>query len=257
MRTRIWVALAKGVVLESIRRKDMWVLAILGGVIVLAAAALGLVGIAGLEIFVKDLAVTVLGAFSTILAVLTSSRVFPEEVANRTLYPLLARPVRRIDLLIGKFLGAVVVSWAGFLVLAVLVSLVLAVFHIPLGLIALQYCVVKCLGIAVVCSVGLLLSMVMTPAAAATTTFILAFGSPMLSRAFVLTAESTPGARPLCRVLEALLPQVHLFDLGARVVYIDWSPISIGVLVGLAAYAGLYSSSAIFGSWLVLRKRAF
>jgi ABC-type transport system involved in multi-copper enzyme maturation permease subunit len=257
MRPRIWKALARGVVLESIRRKDMWVLAILGVLIVLAAGALGLVGISGLEIFIKDLSVTVLGAFSTILAVLTSARVYPEEVKNRTLYPLLARPVTRADLLIGKFLGAVVVSWAGFLILAGLVSIVLLGFHIPLGVIAFQYCLVKCLGIAVICSVGLTLSTVMTPAAASTTTFILAFGSPMLSRAFVLTAEGSPGLKPLCRVLEDLLPQVHLFDLGARLVYIDWSPVSAAVVAGLTAYALVYSSSLLFGGWLALRKRAF
>jgi len=257
MRPRIWIALAKGVLLESIRRKDIWVLAILGVVIILAAAAIGLVGISGLEIFMKDLAVTVLGAFSTILAVLTSSRVFPDEVKNRTLYPLLARPVRRGDLIFGKFLGALLVSWSGFLILAALVTLVLLAFHIPLGVIALEYCLVKCLGIAVICSVGLALSTIMTPAAAATTTFILAFGSPMLSRAFVLTAQGSPAMKPLCRILESLLPQIHLFDLGARLVYIDWSPVSFAVVGALLAYACAYSASILFGSWLVLRRRAF
>ncbi len=257
MRPRIWITLAKGVVTESIRRKDVWVLAILGVVIIFAAAALGLVGITGLEIFMKDLAVTVLGAFSTILAVLTSSRVFPEEVKNRTLYPLLARPVRRGDLLFGKFLGAVVVSWAGFLILAALVSAVLFGLHVHLGAIAFQYLFVKCLGLAVVCSVGLGLSTVMTPAAAATTTFILAFGSPMLSRALVLTAQGSPASLPVCRVVEAFLPQTHLFDLGARLVYIDWSPVSLSVVGGLLGYAVVYSSSALFGSWLILRRRAF
>lgn len=255
MRPVVWKPLARGVVLESIRRKDVWVLAILGVVIVFAAGALGLVGISGLEIFIKDLSVTVLGAFSTILAVMVSTRVLPEEIQNRTLYPLLARPVTRLDLLIGKFLGAVLVSWIGFALLSVLMSGVLLAFHVQLGTVALQYFFVKCLGIAVVCSVGLGLSTVMTPAAAATTTFILSFGSAMLARALVLTGQGSRPMVPVCRLAEDLLPQVHLFDLGGRLVYLNWSPVSVAVVGGLTAYACIYCSTLIFGGWMALRKR--
>lgn len=39
MKFSVWAALARGVVLESVRRKDLWVVAILGFVIMLAAGA--------------------------------------------------------------------------------------------------------------------------------------------------------------------------------------------------------------------------
>src|SRR4051812_2042458 len=119
-RLRAWKAIARGVLLESLRRKDLWVIAILGFIIILASGALGFFGVAGLEVFAKDLAVTVLGLFSTIVAVLTSSRLLPDEIRNRTLYPLLARPISRMDLLVGKLLGAVVATWIGFLCLSAL-----------------------------------------------------------------------------------------------------------------------------------------
>ena len=70
MKTRVWWSLAKGVVLESLRRKDLWVIAILGFLIIAAAGALGFFGISGLETFAKDLSVTVLGMFSTMVAIL-------------------------------------------------------------------------------------------------------------------------------------------------------------------------------------------
>jgi ABC-type transport system involved in multi-copper enzyme maturation permease subunit len=118
------------VVLESVRRKDLWVVAILGFLIVSAAGALGFFGIEGLEIFAKDLAVTVLGMFSTIVAVLTSSRMLPDEIRQRTLYPLLARPISRFDLLIGKLLGSILVSWIAFLMLAGLTAAALVSFGV-------------------------------------------------------------------------------------------------------------------------------
>ena len=104
-RTRLWLSLARAVILESLRRKDLYVVGILGFLLMVSAGTLGFFGLQGLETFAKDLATTVLGLFSTIVAVLTGSRLMPDEIRNRTLYPLLARPMSRFDLIMGKFLA--------------------------------------------------------------------------------------------------------------------------------------------------------
>ena len=140
-------ALARSVVLESIRRKDLWVVAILGFLIILASSALGFFGFDGLQVFAKDLAVTVLGLFSTIIAILTSCRLIPDEIKNRTLYPLLARPITRLDLLVGKLIGAVVVTWISFLVLSALTAVALMVFQVKFETIMLQYMILKMIGL--------------------------------------------------------------------------------------------------------------
>ena len=177
---RIWRAIARGVLLESVRRKDLWVIAILGFIIILASSVLGFFGVAGLEVFAKDLAVSVLGLFSTIVAVLTSSRLLPDEIRNRTLYPLLARPITRFDLLMGKLIGAVLATWIGFLCLSALTGLALASFHVQFESVMLQYLVAKMMGLVVLCTVSLTISTYMTPQAAATMSFVLAFGSSMM-----------------------------------------------------------------------------
>ena len=186
MKLRMWKALARGVLLEALRRKDLWVVAILGFIIIASAGALGFFGISGLEVFAKDLAFTVLGLFSTIIAVMTAARMLPEEIKNRTLYPLLARPISRFDLLLGKLLGAIAVTWVAFLILAALTAIALAMFHIRFEWIMVQYLVGKMLGLAVLCSVSLTLSTFMTPSAAATMSFVLALGSATIVRALVL-----------------------------------------------------------------------
>lgn len=249
-------ALARGVVLESIRRKDLWVVAILGFLILGAAGALGFFGISGLEVFVKDLAATVLGLFSLILAVMTSSRLVPEEIKNRTLYPLLARPISRLELLAGKFVGAVVVSWIGFLALAALTAVALATFHVAFEPIMLQYLLAKMLGLIVVCAVGMSLSIVMTPNAAATLAFVLCAGSATMARAMLMASESQPSMTGIFKVLNALVPQVHLFDLSGRAIYLHWSPVPIWVMGALAAYAAVYAVAAVSLSWLRFRRQA-
>lgn len=257
MNVRAWKSLARGVLLESLRRKDLWVIAILGFLIVGASGALGFFGIEGLETFAKDLSVTVLGAFSTIVAVITSTRLLPEEIRQKTLYPLLARPISRLDLLIGKFIGATLVTWIAFLLLALLTGLALAMFHVPYEAVMGQYLLLKMLGLAVVCAVGLMLSAFMTPQAAATMGFVLAFGSSMFVRAFTIAyGTAGPGMQWVFKFLNAIIPQFSLFDLGGRVANQGWGPAPLWVVGALIAYATVYSAAMLMLAWGRFRSRA-
>lgn len=257
MRIRSWKALARGVVLESVRRKDLWVVAILGVIIMLSAGALGFFGFEGLESFAKDLATTVVGMFSTILAVLTACRLVPDEIRNRTLYPLIARPISRFDLLLGKYFGAVIVTSIAFLILCALTALSLTVFHVHFEVIFLQYVVAKLLGLCVVCAVSLSLSLFMTPNAAATMSCILAFGSTMLVRALTMAYEgASPALQPVFKVLNAVLPQFGLFDFGSRAANSNWGPVPLWVIGILAAYAIVYSGCMLALAWSKFRRQA-
>jgi len=254
MRFSAYRALSRGVVLESIRRKDLWVVAILGFLILVGAGALGAFGVDGLSLFIKDLATTVLGLFSTIVAALVSTRMLPEEVKQRTLYPLLARPITRLDLLIGKLLGAILVAWIAWGMLAGMTLLVLVMFHIPLDAVMLQYLFLKMLGLALVCCLGLMFSTYMTPAGAATMTIIFAFGSAMISRALFMagSGSSAPG---LYNAINGVIPQVHLFDIGARATF-SWSLVPLPIVGILIVYLIIYGSAMVGISYLKFRKQA-
>lgn len=257
MKLTSYKPLARSVLLESLRRKDLWVVAILGFLIILGAGTLGFFGFNGLEIFAKDLAVTVLGLFSTIIAILTSSRLIPDEIKNRTLYPLLARPITRFDLLVGKLLGAVAVTWISFLLLCTLTLVALSIFHVQPTAIMGQYVLAKMIGLVVICSLSMTLSIYLTPNAAATMAFILSFGTPMLVRGLVMGASSVgPIGKFAYSAINGVLPQVQLFDIGGRAVYPNWAPVPLWVMGFLVAYGATYSFAMLGAGWLKFRKQA-
>jgi len=254
---RCWNAIARAVLLEALRRKDLWVIAILGFIMILGASALGFFGVAGLEVFVKDLSVTVLGLFSTIVAVLTSVRLLPDEIRNRTLYPLLARPISRFDLLFGKFLGAVFASWIGFLSLSFLTAIALLIFHVQFEWVMVQYLVAKMMGLVVICAVTLALSTFMTPQAGATMSFVLAFGSSMMIRGLVMASDSASAPmKGMFQVVNAMLPQYSIFDMGSRAANIGWSAAPLWVMGALLGYMVVYSGAMLVLSWSKFRKQA-
>lgn len=254
---RTWLALARGVALESLRRKDLWVVAILGFLIVISAGAIGFFGSKGLESFAKDVASTVLGGFSSVMAIVTAARLMPDEIKNRTLYPLLARPISRLDLILGKLTGAIFVSWVAFLLLGVLTLAALSTFGVRPEPLMLQYALAKMMGLVVVCSVTLMLSLIMTPSAAITTAFILVFGSNMISRALVMASETaSPNQIQVFQVINGALPQTSLYDLGSRLANNGWGPVPMWVMTALLGYMVAYSAAMVALGWAKFRRQA-
>lgn len=252
----IW-SIARSVLTESVRKKDFWVVGILGTLIILSAGILGFFGFNGLQSFAKDLALTVLGLFSSIIAIITSCRLIPDEVKNRTLYPLLARPITRFQLLLGKLLGAWIVSSLSFLFLCVLTAVALSTFHVHFEAVMLQYVLCKILGIFLLCCVSFLLSLYLTQSAAVTLSFVLSMGTNMITRALLMSyPTATPAAQWTMKILHAMLPQYALFDLGSRAANSNWGPVPMWVLVALAAYAFVYGSGAFILGWNKFRKQA-
>lgn len=253
---RVYWALARGVALEAIRRKDLWVVAILGFLAISTAGALGFFGFQGLQVFAKDLGLNVLGAFSTIVTVITATRLAPDEIKNRTLYPLLARPISRVDFLIGKWIGATLVSWTAFALLGLTVAVALAIFGVQFEWILLQYAFCKALGLAVLAAVSITLSLYMTQSAATTLSLIVAFASGMVVRALTMAASTAPGLKPVFAFVNALTPQYGLFDLSGRAANLHWAPVPFWVVGTLIVYAALYCAAMTSLSWLKFRRQA-
>jgi|CXWL01.1.fsa_nt_gi ABC-type transport system involved in multi-copper enzyme maturation permease subunit len=180
----------------------------------------------------------------------------PDEIKNRTLYPLLARPVSRFDFLFGKFLGAVAVSWISFALLAVMVAFALFTFGVKFELILLQYAICKMMGLVVVCAVSLTLSAYMTPSAATTLSFVLLFGSSMMLRGLTMAALGSPDAAWLYTSVSSFLPQIGLFDLGSRAANLNWTLAPTWVILALAGYMTAYSAAMLTLSWAKFRRRA-
>jgi len=252
----IWGALAQGAILESIRRKDMYVAVILALVMIGAAATIGTFGVHGLEIFLKDTALNVVNLLSILMAVLFSSRQIAEEVSRRTVYPLLARPIGRGDLLIGKFLGAFALSALSLLLFALVAWGALACYGLSLGVIFLQYLLLRLFSLALICAMTLMLSVFITPSATITMALLLAVGSQTFGRAVMLVDQTvSPNVQILLRGVYVALLHLDFFDMHEKVSY-GWKPVPAWVPTELFFYALLYIGIFLIVAFLRFRRQA-
>ena len=101
------VTIARNTLLEAVRQKVLNVLLLFGVVMIAASSYFSQVAIDQQIKFVKDFGCGAIGLIGVFIAILSVAQLLPQELHNRTIYTILAKPVRRSEFLIGKFLGVV------------------------------------------------------------------------------------------------------------------------------------------------------
>jgi ABC-type transport system involved in multi-copper enzyme maturation permease subunit len=234
--------LTRSALVESIRRKDLyvvWMLAVCG---LIGGSILASSGVRGTETFLRDIALTVVNFLSTAVCIWLAARQIPEELSRRTLFPLLARPVRRFDVLLAKFLAVWLLASFALVVLAGIAWGSLAVSRAAIGPIFWQYLFLRALSFGPIAAMTMALSLVLTAPATVILSGLLTLCGTMFARTL---ADAVRGAAPpLQAPLKALyfaLPHLDLFDLSQRAAY-NYPPVQAWVLAVLVLYAAAYAA---------------
>lgn len=116
---RIWT-LAASTVTQLVRMRIIAFIAVF--CVIVVAAAFAFPGLDA-EQQLKQLKSVSFGAqlvFALIIAIVATALLLPKDVEDRTLYTILAKPVPRVDYLLGKLLGVLVLMATGLLIMDVI-----------------------------------------------------------------------------------------------------------------------------------------
>ncbi len=75
--------------------------------------------------FVKDFCLGAMSVFGTVSAIVGTAQLLPNELETRTIYTILAKPVRRLEFILGKYTGAAMLLFLTVLVMSVMTGVVL------------------------------------------------------------------------------------------------------------------------------------
>lgn len=258
LRARQVMALSRLAILDLYRRKDLIVVFLLSAVILLPLAFFSPFGVTGASRYMNELTLLLVWLFSLVIGLGVSARLFPPEFESRTIYPLLAKPVGRGTILLGKYLGALTAS---FLALAVFYLAYAVLIGCRQGtwfpLILLQGFILHTDFLLVLTALGLLGSLLLTPSANLTLCSLLAivmlvFGQQLPA---LIAAQPVPGKWAL-QVLHWFGPHLEFFDLRQRMIH-AWPPIQWRVCAAVSAYAVCYTAACLLLAAVVFRKKRF
>lgn len=243
-------AIAGVVIRELARRKDFYVLFILTAAVTLLAGSASFFNDDRIVRYLKELCLLFIWISSLVIAITMAARQIHAERENRTLLPLLAKPVSRAEVILGKFLGCWLACGAALLCFYLFFSLVAATREQSLpGAIVLQAVLSHWVLLGVVIALTLLASMVFSaPSATATVCFIVTMGLLLMGRHLgkIALRLHEPG-QSLLQAVYFSIPQLAFFDLRERVIHghVMVSPWAWGVSLGYGlVYTGLFVLAA-------------
>lgn len=237
--------LMKAVWLQAVRRSEILVLAILLGLYLLGAVIVRIVGMESVQAvrFVGGIGFQLGSLLSALLAILLGARQIPQELELRTIYPILAKPVSRGQVIAGKALS----TWlAAVAALAMFTLVTLAVvphiaFQHPAALAQGLALHVAALGVVtlLVIFASLWMNTILAVLAAAAVYFGAGYAGNFL-------VQAGGGAR-WAQFAAGLVPDFTLFDQLQR--YVDGgAPLAAGSFGGLLALAALWAGLLAWGS---------
>ncbi len=254
----IW-AIASVVLKEMIRRKDFYVLFVITALITLVMGSVNIFNDKSIAGYLKELCLLLIWICSLVIAISTTARQLYAEKENRTIFPLLAKPVSRAQLLLGKFLGCWIASGLALLLFYVFLAVIAGSreHHWPIGSYFTAF-VLHWGALAVVVALALLGSIIFAaPSSNMTICFIVAMGIIWIEPHLNTVAVATKGVLgSLMYAIYFIVPRVDwAFSIRELLVFDNPLPgfaVSGGALLFYAGYTALVLTAA----WLLFRRRA-
>jgi Cu-processing system permease protein len=251
------LALAGVVVREMYRRKDFYVLFILTALLTLGMGSMNFFNEEKTVRALKEVCLLLVWISAMVMAITTAARQIPAEKENRTIFPLLAKPVSRAELIAGKFLGCWLACGLALLCFYVFFGLISAAREHTLPVASyFQALWLHWMMLGIVIAFALLGSLVFaTPASNATICFVLAGAILFLGRDLnTIALKLSEPAGTLLYVVYYLLPHLEIFDVRDLIIH-GQPPIPWGWWLLATPYAACYAAFFLTAAWLVFRRK--
>jgi ABC-type transport system involved in multi-copper enzyme maturation permease subunit len=267
MRAVSWVAVS--VFRESVRDRVPYNLVLFAILLIGSSFVLGQLT-AGQDIkIIKDLGLAATAVFGLFIAIFIGIGLVSKEVEKRSIYSLLAKPINRRQLVLGKYAGLLLTLAVNLSVMAVALYAVLAYMgwgaspHLvqawerpavdPLLLRAFFLTFVE---LSIVTAIALFFSTFSTPLLSAALTFGLFIAGRFSAdlRNFDQAVESKVAAG-FARALYWVLPNLASFDVRSQVVHGD--PVSGGYMLLMTSYGALYIAALLVIATVIFSRRDF
>lgn len=251
-------AVAGVVIKELYRRKDFYVLFIVTILICVVMASINIYNDAHIVRYLKEISLDLIWLCSLVIAVTTTARQIPAERENRTLLPLLAKPLTRVEMILGKFLGC----WLAC-------GLALLCFYVFFGALSasrehqwplanyFQAALLHWFMLGVIVAFALLGSLIFAaPSSNSTICFVIIGGILFVARHLDQVALTL--REPLRAVVYSLyfvIPHLELFDVRDLVIH-NWPPVPWAYFCLALLYAAFYTAIFLTGACLVFRRKA-
>jgi ABC-type transport system involved in multi-copper enzyme maturation permease subunit len=119
------ISIAYNTFREGIRNKILHLLVLFAFIMIMLSNALSELALAASDKVVMDIGLTAISLFGVFIAIFVGINLVYKEIDRRTIYTIISKPLSRYQIVIGKYLGLVVMLFIQLLVMSAVFTLVL------------------------------------------------------------------------------------------------------------------------------------
>ncbi len=244
---------------ESVRDRVLYNLVFFALLMIGASLLVGQLAIGNLAKVISDIGLSSMRFFGMLIAIFIGIQLVSKEIDRRTIYSLLAKPLRRSELVLGKFCGLGMTLAVNSSVMAA--GIVVALFWVQWGyspqvLAVLPASYMVFLELLVITGIALAMSTLSSPAVSALVTFLL-YVAGNFSLNLLAMAETTDAVavKWLLKAVYFLVPNLANFNAISTAAHGQMIP---GTRLAWAtAYAAIYCGILVAIAALVFDRRDF
>ena len=250
------LAVAANTFRESVRERVLYNLVFFAILMTLSGLLLGQLSIRQDAKIIKDVGLAAMEFFGTLIAVFLGVGLVSKEIERRSLYPLLAKPLSRDELFLGKFAGLAFTLLVNLTVMTAGLYLTLVFTGRPADPLLLAAVYPIYLGLVLVVAIAMLFSTISSSSALAAVFTVGVVAAGRFTDVIRNMREVAPGVPSwVIDSLYALLPNFRNFDFKDRVAYGDAVPPD--VLLWVTVYGAVYVATVLVIGLASFRSRDF
>jgi ABC-type transport system involved in multi-copper enzyme maturation permease subunit len=216
---RATLAIARNAIGEATHRMILQVILFFGILLVVGGSFFTYMAPQEEHKMLTDLGLSIIAAFGMMLAIYMGAMAVQPEIERRTIYALLAKPVRRWEFVLGKFLGSLAVLLVSIVVMGLVLVVMLYVREGNLYPDMMLAVGTTFIGLGMMMAVVMMISTILSPLLTVITAVVLWIVGYMQTYLVQLAEHAQANLiKMIIEVLRVLLPNVEKFDLRVQVV---------------------------------------
>ncbi len=235
---RAMLAIARNTLREALRDRVLYLFLGFAVLMLVSSKVFGLLTVGDEGKVIKDLGLAGVQFFSMLIAVMMSVLLISREVDGRTVYNILAKPIRRWQFLLGKFLGLLATVALNLTLMALVLVVMVRLYSGEWDVGLLFASAMILLEMALVTAFATLFAVLTRPMLGTVFTLAVYIIGHVAEDIWLLTQHITAGVtRPIVAAIYYMLPNLERFNFKTEVVHdlsIPPGEIAVTVVYGLA-----------------------
>jgi ABC-type transport system involved in multi-copper enzyme maturation permease subunit len=241
-------------VLSYIKERVLLVVLIFAFMLMIASYVLAPLAVGAQTKIIIDIGLASISIFGVLLVILLGASSFSREKEKGILPNLLAKPISRVDFILGKYLGTVLTIWVVMVVMALVYAFVSLLSRSPLNLTIFAAMYLAALEVALVTAVMTFFSSFSTPLLSSFFTLCVFIAGHLSKDLFAFAEHFGHGVLKVTSAIGYyMLPNLSLFN--ARPEAVHSLPLMENLVGTVTLYAAFYIASLLFLSSLIFRRK--